>query len=59
MIKHLHLYDVLNNTRLPISVNFEKVRYYKPNTINSEFTDIYFDKEDKITVWESYEFLQQ
>ena len=58
MIKQLHLYDILNEMlRAPIAVNFDKVLYYKPNSVNSQFTDIYFSSQDKITVWESYDSL--
>ena len=59
MIKNLHLYDILVGIRQPISVNFNFVKYYTPNSIDSSKTDIYFSKEDKITVWESYDSLLQ
>ena len=57
MIKQLHLYDVIYDTREPVSVNFDKVLFFKPNTICKHYTDIYFGMEEKITVWESYDSL--
>jgi len=59
MIKHLHLYDILTEVRQPISVNFNFVRYFVPNTVDSSKTDIYFSEKDKITVWENYDSLLQ
>ena len=59
MIKQLHLFDILYDTRQPISVNFNYVKFFKPNSIDSSKTDIYFGQEEKITVCESYETLLQ
>ena len=57
MIKQLHLYDTIHETKESVAVNFDTVQYFKPNNISSEFTDIYFSKDDHITVWESYDSL--
>ena len=59
MIKELHLFDILYDTRQPISVNFDHVKFFKPNNIDSRKTDIYFGQDDKITVWENYDTLLQ
>lgn len=59
MIKHLHLYDILTEVKQPISVNFNFVRYFVPNAVDSSKTDIYFSEKDKITVWENYDSLLQ
>lgn len=59
MIKKLHLFDILYNTKQPISVNFDYVKFFKPNEVDSTKTDIYFGSEEKITVWESYDTLLQ
>lgn len=55
MMKHLHLYTVLHDICSPIAVNFDKIRFISPNNINPNHTDIYFGKDDMITVCESYD----
>jgi len=57
MIKQLHLYDAIHDTRECVAVNFDKVQYFKPNNICRQFTDIYFSRDERITVWESYDSL--
>ena len=59
MLKHLHLYTVLHDTCSPIAVNFNKIRFISPNNVDSNHTDIYFGKDDMITVCESYEEVYQ
>lgn len=57
MLKQLHLYDEIYNTREIITINFNLVQYFKPNSVCTNHTDIYFSNGDRITVWENYESL--